>query len=271
MWRFPGILVPSLLVLSAAAQAAVAPGAAQPSTVEHRPLGGALHPVAGSSQALLVTTPGWTHIGGVAQRYERGADGHWQRVGAAFQIVVGKTGLAWGRGLVDSAGFEGPQKQEGDGKAPAGVFPLVSAFGYGASADTRLPYLQLTDSIECPDDPTSSHYNALVDDTKIAKDWASSEHMHRSDELYRYGVFVAHNTPPKAGKGSCIFLHIWRGPDQGTVGCTAMAESDILTLLAWLDPKKTPLLIQLPASQYEQYRVAWGLPYTPQDQSRDSP
>src|SRR5579871_5261473 len=171
MWRLPGILVPSLLILSAAAQAAVAPGAVQPSTVEHRPLGGALHPVAGSRQALLVTTPDWTHIGGVAQRYERAADGRWQRVGAACQIVVGKTGLAWGRGLVDSAGFEGPQKQEGDGKAPAGIFPLVSAFGYGATADTRLPYLQLTDSIECPDDPASSHYNTLVDDTKIAKDW----------------------------------------------------------------------------------------------------
>jgi len=222
-------------------------------------------------QALLITTPDWTDIRGAAQRYERGPDGHWHRVGAAFQIVVGKTGLAWGRGLTDTSKLEGPQKREGDLKAPAGVFPLVSAFGYGATADTELPYLQLSDSIECVDDPKSSHYNTLVDSTKLAKDWSSSEHMHRDDEVYRYGVFVAHNTPASAGKGSCIFLHIWRGSDQGTVGCTAMAEGDILTLLAWLDPRKSPVLMQLPASQYEQFHQAWDLPYTPQDQTWDLP
>lgn len=216
-------------------------------------------------QALLVTTRDWTDIRGVAQRYERGPDGHWSKVGAVFQIVVGKTGLAWGRGLTDTTKLEGPQKQEGDGKAPAGIFPLVSAFGYGAAADTKLPYRQLSDSIECVDDPKSSHYNILADGAKLTKDWDSSEHMHRSDELYRYGVFVAHNVPAEAGKGSCIFLHIWREPDEGTVGCTAMAESDILELLAWLDPKKSPVLMQLPAYQYEQFRQAWDLPYTPQD------
>jgi D-alanyl-D-alanine dipeptidase len=220
-------------------------------------------------QALLVTTPDWTDIGGVAQRYERGPDGHWQAVGEAFQIVVGKTGLAWGLGLTDTAKLEGPRKQEGDGKAPAGVFSLVSAFGYGASVATKLPYRQLSDGVECVDDPKSAHYNTLVDGTRVVKDWDSSEHMHRTDELYRYGVFVAHNTPPEPGKGSCIFLHIWRGSHEGTVGCTAMAESDILGLLAWLDPKKSPVLIQLPASQYETYRRAWDLPYTPEDQTWD--
>jgi len=40
---------------------------------------------------------------------------------------------------------------------------------------------------------------------------------------YRLGVFVEHNTKPRrAGFGSCIFLHIWSGPTEPTIGCTAM-------------------------------------------------
>jgi hypothetical protein len=31
-------------------------------------------------------------------------------------------------------------------------------------------------------------------------------------------------------------------------------------LLRWLDPKKNPLLVQLPAGEYEQLKQPWGLP-----------
>ncbi len=211
-------------------------------------------------QALVVTTQNWSAVQGSAQRYERAAGGPWTKVGAAFPVVVGKTGMGWGRGLGDSTALPGPQKREGDERAPAGVFELTRAFGYDAGYATPMPYLQLTDSVECVDDPKSVHYNALVDGTRTAKDWDSSEHMHRPDELYRLGVFVAHNTPAVAGAGSCIFLHIWNGPDSGTVGCTAMERSNIETLLAWLDPKKSPLLMQMPVAQYAQYRASWDMP-----------
>ncbi len=211
-------------------------------------------------QALVVTTQAWSEVQGTAQRYERAAGGPWTKVGAAFPVVVGKTGMGWGRGLKDSSALPGPQKREGDQRAPAGVFQLTRAFGYGASATTTMPYMQLTDSVECVDDPKSAHYNTLVDGAKTVTDWDSSEHMHRPDELYRLGVFVAHNTPALAGAGSCIFLHIWSGPDRGTVGCTAMERSNIEMLLAWFDPKKSPLLMQMPAAEYARYRAAWGMP-----------
>jgi zinc D-Ala-D-Ala dipeptidase len=211
-------------------------------------------------QAVVVTTQTWSDVQGAAQRYERAAGGPWMKVGASFPVVVGKTGLGWGRGLQKTATLPGPDKQEGDGRAPAGVFPLTRAFGYDPIAVTGMPYMQLTDSVECVDDPKSVHYNTLVDSAKTGKDWDSTEHMHRSDELYHFGVFVAHNTPAVAGAGSCIFLHIWSGPDNGTVGCTAMERNNIEMLLAWLDPKKSPVLMQMPAAQYAQYRTTWNLP-----------
>src|SRR5260370_18579336 len=85
--------------------------------------------------------------------------------------------------------------------------------------------------------------------------------MLRPDELYRWAILVDHNaTPPTPGGGSCIFLHIWRGPGQGTVGCTAMPQEQIESLLSWLDPARKPLLVQLPAPQYEKLRKRWKLP-----------
>ena len=212
-----------------------------------------------TSQLLVVTTPDWSEIHGVAQRFERHGK-HFSKLGTPFPVVVGRTGLAWGRGLIPGAPPEGPSKQEGDGKSPAGLFSLGTAFGYEATAATRLPYLPLNEAIECVDDADSPHYNELVDSRQHPRDWHSSEQMRRSDELYHFGIFVNHNTPPARNFGSCIFLHIWRDADSSTVGCTAMAPPNILLLLGWLDPRKNPLLIQMPQMQYQMHRTHWNLP-----------
>jgi D-alanyl-D-alanine dipeptidase len=214
-------------------------------------------------QLVVVTAPDWNSVSGTLQRFERGAPhGKWMAVGQPFPIVVGETGLAWGAGLVANqrlgAKTGDPVKREGDGKSPAGVFSLGTAFGYEPQllAGSRMSYVPLTPSVECVDDAHSQHYNRIVDRQKIsAPDWNSSEHMRRDDELYHWGVYVDHNTSPtRPAGGSCIFLHIWRGPGQGTVGCTAMPKGDIEQLIVWFDPAKTPLLVQMPRDQYDHAR-----------------
>ena len=222
-----------------------------------------------STQILVVTTSDWNGVEGVLQRYERSqTKKKWKAVGAQIQAVVGKNGLGWGVGLPptnDAAirGVQDPVKKEGDGKAPAGIFHLSTAFGYAAQqpAGWRMPYLNLTQSVECVDDTASKSYNRVVNNTKVSPDWNSSEHMLRSDELYRSGFVVDHNSDPVTpGSGSCIFMHIWRGSGGGTAGCTAMPEEQIEAVLAWLDPAKRPLLVQLPLPQYAQLRKRWKLP-----------
>lgn len=220
-------------------------------------------------QIVVVTTTDWNSVSGTLQRYERHRPSDaWKVVGQPFPIVVGKTGLAWGDGLIanEQLGAEAgePIKQEGDGKAPAGVFALGTAFGYDPKplAGSRITYVQLTPSIECVDDTKSQHYNRIVDRQNInAPDWNSSEHMLRDDELYHWGVYVDHNAnPTKPGGGSCIFLHVWRGAGQGTVGCTAMPKEDIQQLIVWFDPKKSPLLVQMPRGQYDKLHKHLKLP-----------
>jgi L,D-peptidoglycan transpeptidase YkuD (ErfK/YbiS/YcfS/YnhG family) len=57
-------------------------------------------------------------------------------------------------------------------------------------------------------------------------------------------VVVGYNTDPVvAGRGSAIFLHIWKGPGQPTAGCVAMEEADLERIVAWLDPDQKPQII----------------------------
>lgn len=225
-----------------------------------------------STQMIVVTTPGWSAIEGRLQRYER-ASVHekWHPVGEPFSIVVGKNGLGWGLGVIATNDAKGGDqaKREGDGKSPAGVFALSSAFGYAPQPlrGSRMPYLNLTSSTECVDDVHSKYYNRIVDRSLVTPDWNSSEHMRDAGESYRWGIIVDHNrivagdnNPPEPAGGSCVFLHIWHDHDQGTVGCTAMSQSDLAALLLWLDPMRNPLLVQLPHPTYEQLINRWMLP-----------
>jgi len=78
---------------------------------------------------------------------------------------------------------------------------------------------------------------------------------------YRYGVIVGYNSsPPVKARGSCIFLHIWTGPQSHTAGCTALDEAKLRDVLLWLDPAKRPLLVQLTANDYASLRARWKLP-----------
>jgi zinc D-Ala-D-Ala dipeptidase len=220
-------------------------------------------PLEGSRQLVVVTTPGWGSVQGALRRFERkGARAKWTQVGGAFAVVVGRGGLGWGAGLVetDSAG---PQKREGDGRAPAGVFTLTRAFGFEdarAASWLRVPYTPLTPTVECVDDTASANYNRVVDRAGVKTvDWKSSERM-REVEGYRWGVVVAHNARAVPGRGSCIFLHVWAGPSKGTAGCTAMEEPNLESLLRWLDSRKRPLLVQLPEAEYARLGALWKLP-----------
>lgn len=219
-------------------------------------------PIKNSLQSMVVTTKDWNAVQGTAQLFERrNLKSNWQAVGKSFPVVVGKKGLGWS---VDAPLMaEGaPHKVEGDGKAPAGIFSLTSAFGSHAKPDfVKLPFTRLTETIECVDDTSSRAYNQIVDNKNVPVDWTSSEKMLAVGEQYDLGVFVAHNSnPATVGKGSCIFLHIWKTDSSGTAGCTAMKRENIETILRWLDAKRNPVLIQMPEQSYLTYQKLWKLP-----------
>lgn len=217
-----------------------------------------------SEQLVVVTTPGWTSTTGSMRRFERASPtSEWRPIDQLIPVVVGRTGIAWGVGF-DGVSSDGPHKREGDGKAPAGMFPLDTVFGFAprdSMQSLRMPYVLLLPSTDCVDDSASSHYNTVVDRASVPRvDWNSAEHM-REVGQYEVGVIVGYNAmPPVRGRGSCIFLHVWAGPQTHTAGCTAFDEAKLRDVIAWLDPRKRPLLVQLTANDYTNLRMRWTLP-----------
>jgi D-alanyl-D-alanine dipeptidase len=210
-----------------------------------------------SHQLLLVTTTNWHTLKGTLQRYQR-VNHQWQPIGHSIPVVIGKNGMGWGTAF----NFDGPIKVEGDNKSPAGIFAIGSAFGFASKNKTKLDYLPITSTTFCVDDQKSKYYNQVIPDTsKIPdKDWTSGEQMQQVD-VYKKGIIVQFNINNKEiGRGSCIFMHIWRNENNGTAGCIAMEETNLSQLLNWLDPVKKPVIVLLPKGEYKKLQSEWVLP-----------
>ncbi|MEA3418302.1 MAG: L,D-transpeptidase family protein [Campylobacterota bacterium] len=200
-----------------------------------------------TEQLLVVTTKNWNTPAATLQRFEKKGK-EWKKTGKTLKVITGKSGLGWGIGLHKVSGKAKYIKREGDGRAPAGIFRLKNGFGYHPFA-ISYPYTVYKETDYCVDDGKSKWYNKIIDSTKVPRDYNSFEKMKFRKNYYRYGLVVDHNSKAVPGAGSCIFMHIKKPNHIPTVGCTAMSESEMKSILRWLDPKRHPLLIQAPESE----------------------
>ncbi|MGE0547359.1 MAG: L,D-transpeptidase [Kofleriaceae bacterium] len=190
-------------------------------------------------------------------RYE----GRWAIRSGPSDAVIGKAGAAWGIGLHgDGAppGLTGPSKREGDGASPAGVFSVGRSFGTMKERPYATPYQRVNANWKCVDDPASRSYNLVLDQRTVTKDWSSAEDMVRSDELYDIVLEINHNPGRVPGKGSCIFLHVWGGPEVPTIGCTAYDPDQLFE--AMLAISTDTVFVLLPRAEFEALASEWGLP-----------
>jgi len=218
-------------------------------------------------QLITAVIADWNATTATLQLWQRDGNGAWQRDGAAWPGVIGKTGAGWGsglhgdgapRGLADAGGAR--LKAEGDLRSPAGAFDLGGAYGYATDEVTKLPYASVTATWRCVDDVASSRYNRVFDTAGIAVDWTSAEKMKRDDALYTLVIETKHNADARAGAGSCIFLHVWRDLQSPTVGCTAMPQTQLRWLMGKIDPALRPVFVLLPTATYAELARAWDLP-----------
>jgi len=221
-------------------------------------------PLGGEIRQLIVSiAPDWSASQGTLQRYERGSDGRWQRVGGSVPVLYGKSGLAWGRGV---RGTEEPglRKREGDGRSPAGVFAIGTIYGNDARLPdgADFPFHQVTANDAWPDDPANPFYNQHVSvDGAQPPAWFAAQRMRTGDAAYRWRVEIRHNADPiEPGAGSATFFHIRRGETRRTSGCTTMAEPALQDLVVWLRVAAKPHYVLLPREEYERRREDWGLP-----------
>ncbi len=214
-------------------------------------------------QLIVAVSKDWEATTATLYTFEKRDDG-WHQTELQSQVNLGRTGLAWGKGLHPEQ--TGLSKKEGDGKAPAGIFDLGIAFGYLKSVNTAMPYQQMSATDYCMDVNGSPLYNQIVDQAVVGKEATkgSSEAMrldiHHNQNMYKKGLVVKHNPANVSGQGSCIFMHLWKGQGKPTAGCTSMPENVMDRLLAWLDKAQHPLYVALPEAEYLAKKQQWALP-----------
>jgi L,D-peptidoglycan transpeptidase YkuD (ErfK/YbiS/YcfS/YnhG family) len=184
-----------------------------------------------AKQAIVVTTNGFGSVNATITAFENN-NGNWKQV-YSFSGNVGRTGFT-------------TNKAEGDGHSPMGVFSLGTAFGRYSNPGASMNYRQSTTNDFWVDDGSSSLYNTWQKGP-VSGRWSSAEKMYIPQ--YNYGFVINYNSNRIPDKGSAIFFHVWSGPGQGTAGCTAAAQNNVISILKWLKPSKSPVIIQGPMSE----------------------
>jgi L,D-peptidoglycan transpeptidase YkuD (ErfK/YbiS/YcfS/YnhG family) len=150
--------------------------------------------------------------------------GRWRRVLGPWTARIGRNGFA-----------PPGRKREGDGRTPAGTFGFGFFFGVLPNPGVRFRYRQSRPYDFWDDDPASPRYNEWVDQRR-ADPGLDPEPMHVSG--YDYGAVIAYNTARTPGLGSGIFLHVNIG--TATAGCVTLPMGELLRVLRWLDPARSP-------------------------------
>jgi L,D-peptidoglycan transpeptidase YkuD (ErfK/YbiS/YcfS/YnhG family) len=156
-----------------------------------------------------------------------------------MEIMVWPPGiLLWNGNEVRCAIGRGgvkPEKKEGDGRTPAGTFPLRQVMYRPdrlPAPETKLSLRQLSPEDGWCDDPKDAAYNRLV----ALPFSASHEKLWRQDNVYDVIVELGYNDDPvEPGLGSAIFMHVATPDYRPTEGCVALKLEDLLALLEKCD------------------------------------
>ena len=219
-------------------------------------------PVEEARQLVLVTAADALADKGTLRRYARtGPGAPWVEAGQPVPCRLGRKGLGQGRGLA-AALPGGPAKREGDGRTPAGVFPIPAAFGYASAEDAakagvRLPYVAVSDRTSCVTDAGSPLFGKVVGPGERPEGGVRQDRMVRDDGANAWGVVIGHNAgaaDPQAG--TCIFLNVRPAGGPATGGSVGIPAEAAAALAAWLDPAARPVVAVLPEVEAK----VWGLP-----------
>lgn len=186
----------------------------------------------GCTQLLLVCARETDGVEAYAVCYEE-QDGTWKPV-EGFGRMHG-----W-------VGYKGIQhdRRRGTYRSPAGLWGLGLAFGNEAKPDgLKMPWRDVTPNSEWVGDEYSRYFNTWqeCDDPTLTEDWdhAEGEHLEDYPTLYAYAVTVLYNIPPYTvpNRGCAIFLHC---SEAGTGGCIGLPREDLVRVLCWLEPTRSP-------------------------------
>ncbi|OOE14434.1 stalk domain-containing protein [Fictibacillus arsenicus] len=192
------------------------------------------------SQLIIVEANGWDTKYAKLSTYHK-VKGVWKKALSDMPAVIGYNGFA-------------EVMKEGGGSSPTGIYQLGTGFGtVGKPSGSNYPFRTVTRYDYWVDDISSRDYNKWIYYTgNPYSRWKTFERMNHP--LYRYGVVIKYNDNPIiSGKGSAIFLHMWKSSSSATAGCVAVSETNMVNLLRWLNQSQKPHIVMGPTSKINSY------------------
>ncbi|MBQ6626015.1 MAG: hypothetical protein IIX27_01840 [Ruminococcus sp.] len=156
--------------------------------------------------------------------YEKNSDGVWVQAIGPFDGFIGEAGID-------------EMVSPYENKTPVGVFAIEYAFGTQYNPGTGLDYSQFTIYDYWITDPASINYNRWMTSSEN-KDWESAQWLYEYTRSYPHAIVFDYNrSNVDRSQGCAKFIHV---SDSQTYGGVGIAESDIESLLYWLNASATP-------------------------------
>lgn len=154
-------------------------------------------------------------------------------MGRRFPCAVGRGGI-------------GEKRREGDGVTPAGRHRIEAVLRRADRVGVGLGAGMIGPGDGWSDDAADPAYNCPVRRPHPF----GHEAMFRADRQYDLVAVLDWNRNPVVpGRGSAIFLHIWRRPRWPTAGCIAFAPRDLAFILARWTPRSRVVVTGGPPSR----------------------
>ncbi|HEY5562693.1 MAG TPA: L,D-transpeptidase family protein [Clostridiaceae bacterium] len=184
-----------------------------------------------SEQVIVVLTNNYGVVQGTYATYDR-INGAWVLFSS-------------GRAVVGQKGFS-EDRTEGDMTTPTGKYGFPFMFGIAANPGVHLEYRQVVEGDYWVSNTILSEYNIWMHyDGTDAKVRLYDFESLWTEPLYKYAALIDYNycSNKRMNKGSGIFFHIAPSSGNGTAGCVAVSEENLVNVLKWLDPAKDPCII----------------------------
>jgi L,D-peptidoglycan transpeptidase YkuD (ErfK/YbiS/YcfS/YnhG family) len=226
--RVRGLVAGSSLLLSLAVAGG---GRGASATACADTLANQLASTSSAAQLVTVVAPQARSTRGSLRLWRRSND-CWLSVDGPWPAWLGENGVS-------------AKKHEGDRTTPAGAFGFQrTMYGLAANPGVRYAYHRIVCGDWWVEDPRSPYYNRFHHVRCGSKPpfRVTSEDMSRSPVAYSHLAVIDYNTHPIVpGRGSGIFLH--RSTGRPTLGCVSLPPAQLVTLLRWLNPAASPLIV----------------------------
>jgi L,D-peptidoglycan transpeptidase YkuD (ErfK/YbiS/YcfS/YnhG family) len=192
---------------------------------------------AATTQVIIVHSPGYSGTQATLETFTK-TSGAWRQQFPAMAARIGRNGFS-------------DNHTEGDGTTPTGVYGFSDTmYGIDPNPGVRYSYHRIVTDDWWNENPDSPGYNTFQH-TPV-NPGGGSEALWTETVAYRHFAVVRYNIPVTGhARGSGIFLHV--GTGGSTAGCVSLPRSDLIKVLNWLDPGKSPRIVMAPASVLSRY------------------